>query len=124
VWAIHKEYYVDPPHTHTHPPAPTRPLTARPLSRLTLGPLSHRYILATLRGALAASASRVVDLMREWSGGASAIDRRALRRGVRGVGFDATDADVDALFEEMDADGSGCAPPRHIHPQTPQPGPI
>ena len=66
------------------------------------------YVLHVLREALAASASRVVDLFHRWSDGTLVmVDRKAFRRGLRGVGFAASDADMDLVFDEMDSKRAG-----------------
>jgi hypothetical protein len=72
------------------------------------GSIDYReYVVHTLREALAASSSRVVDLLRRWGGGASAVGAAEFGAGLRALGFDVDDADADGLFAMLDTDGSG-----------------
>ena len=69
----------------------------------------HEYLKASLRDALSLSVTRVLDLLAAWDTDRSGdVSRREFRRAIRGLGFDcAGQREVDAIFDEMDVDGSG-----------------
>ena len=80
------------------PPAPVRHKMAdRPMQEI-------------LREALALSATRVIDLFKEWDeDGDGAVTKKEFRRAVPMLGLDPvpSKADIDALFDQWDPDGSG-----------------
>ena len=62
---------------------------------------------------------KVSDLVRTWDedetgAGAGVIDRREFRVHVRKVGLDATDAELDQLFDVLDDDGSEALDPKEL----------
>ena len=68
------------------------------------------YLSGALREALHKSASRVMDLFRQWDDdGSGTVDRKEFRRAVQALGFDFFDdaSEIDKVFDELDADGSG-----------------
>ena len=81
------------------------------------GVISYVELLRTfLRGALQGSLSRVVDLFKRLdTNGGGWIDRREFRQAIRAMGFDAPREEVDAIFDEVDADGSGKVSYRELH---------
>ena len=80
------------------PPAPVRHKMAdRPMQEI-------------LREALALSATRVIDLFKEWDeDGDGVVTKKEFRRAVPMLGLDPvpSKADIDALFDQWDPDGSG-----------------
>ena len=61
-----------------------------------------------LRHILAKNSVRVIDLFRDWDEDQSgAISPLEFRRSIGALGFSASREEVDALFAELDADGSG-----------------
>ena len=68
----------------------------------------HEYLKASLRDVLSLSVTRVLDLLVAWDTDRSGdVSRREFRRAIRGLGFDCGQREVDAIFDEMDVDGSG-----------------
>ena len=61
-----------------------------------------------IREALSKNAVRVVDLFREWDDdGTGAVDKTEFRRGMKELGLEVAEPEVDKLFDAMDPDGSG-----------------
>ena len=61
-----------------------------------------------IRDALSKNAVRVVDLFREWDDdGTGAVDKTEFRRGMKELGLEVAEPEVDKLFDAMDPDGSG-----------------
>ena len=51
---------------------------------------------------------RLIDLFREWDDdGNGALDKKELRAAVAALGYEAPRAEVDALYDAFDKDGSG-----------------
>ena len=74
---------------------------------------ADEYVRFALRDAMQRSATRVVDLFRQWDEDRSGeVDRREFRRAIKALGFDfiATDAEIDLVFDELDKDRSGQVP--------------
>ena len=68
----------------------------------------EEFIAYSLRDALSRSASRVIDLFRQWDEDESgSVEIHEFRRAIAALGFDAPIAEVDAVFKQLDADGSG-----------------
>ena len=69
----------------------------------------HEYLMFSLRDALARSITRVIELLQSWDSDKSGdISKKEFRKAVRALGFsDARDREVDAVFDEIDDDGSG-----------------
>ena len=70
----------------------------------------QEYVRFSLRDALARSASRVIDLFRQWDeDGSGEIDKAEFRQAIRAMGFDfiAGDNEIDMIFDDFDIDGSG-----------------
>jgi Ca2+-binding EF-hand superfamily protein len=66
------------------------------------------FIKFALRDALARAAGKVADLLAYWdTDGDGQIDAAEFRKAVLALGFDARDEEVDAIFEELDANHSG-----------------
>ena len=66
------------------------------------------YMLKMLRDALVRDRQRIIDLFRQWDEDHSgAISKGEFTTGVRKAGFDARPAELEAMFDELDADGSG-----------------
>ena len=69
---------------------------------------SDRTVAEQLRDALSRNAVRVIDLFREWDDdGTGTVDKKEFRRGMKELGLEVPKAEVNALFEAMDPDGSG-----------------
>ena len=55
-----------------------------------------------LKAALARDHQRILDLFRQWDADHSgAVDREEFARGVRRAGFDARQADLDQIFDDL-----------------------
>ena len=69
----------------------------------------HEFVRWSLMDALSRMRGRVLDLIKEWdANGNGLVSRREFRRAVASCGLDfGTTADVDAVFDEIDEDGSG-----------------
>jgi len=69
---------------------------------------SHVSATEQLRDALAKHAVRVVDLFHEWDDDESGtVSRAEFRQGMEEMKFHAPQSELDALFDEWDANGSG-----------------
>ena len=72
--------------------------------------MADRPMQEILREALALSATRVIDLFKEWDeDGDGVVTKKEFRRAVPMLGLDPvpSKADIDALFDQWDPDGSG-----------------
>ena len=72
--------------------------------------MTDRPMQETLKEALALSATRVIDLFKEWDeDGDGVVTATEFRRAVPMLGLDPvpSKADIDALFDQWDPDGSG-----------------
>jgi hypothetical protein len=74
-------------------------------------PGAVKYLLSepwSLKDALLRSSSRVETLFKAWDKDQSGtLDKTEFYRAVRALGFAVEQADSDALFDTLDADGSG-----------------
>ena len=54
------------------------------------------------------SSQRVVDVFRMWDEDKSGtVDKKEFHKAIRALGFEVEKADTDAVFDSLDADGSG-----------------
>ena len=68
----------------------------------------HEYLLWSLREALARSSQRVIDVLHAWDEDRNGmVDKREFAKAVRSLGFEVDRADAEAVFDSLDADGSG-----------------
>ena len=75
-------------------------------------------MFAQLREALARNAVRVGDLFREWDDGNSGtVTRAEFHRGMRELGFEASEEAIDEVFNSWDPDGSGILELREVERQ-------
>ena len=73
-------------------------------------------LAARLRDALDANLARAVDLFREWDDDASGtVSRREFRRALALLGVKCERSAADALFDQLDFDGSGKLEYTEIH---------
>eukprot|EP00966_Prymnesium_polylepis_P146983 3394712-Prymnesium_polylepis.1 len=80
----------------------------------------NEYVIFALRDALSRSASRVIDLFRQWDEDESgSVDKKEFRHAVQSMGFDflATNEEIDMVFDSLDADGSGSLEYKEINKQ-------
>ena len=64
-------------------------------------------VVQQLRQIMAENATRVIDLFRDWDEDRSGtITLKEFKRAIQALGYDASPADVAALFDSFDADGS------------------
>ena len=69
---------------------------------------SDRSVAEQLREALSKNALRVIDLFHQWDENHDgAVSKKEFRRAMPMIGFDVPRAEVDALFDSWDRDGSG-----------------
>jgi hypothetical protein len=95
-----------PPAADPIPPPPAAPPAAARAAPLSASQLAKA--LGKLKDQLAKSLSKSGDLFRQWDGDASgALDVGEFRHGVAALGITAAYEVCDALFSEMDIDGSG-----------------
>jgi Ca2+-binding EF-hand superfamily protein len=72
--------------------------------------MADRPVQEILKEALALSATRVIDLFKEWDeDGDGTVSKKEFRKAVPMLGLDPvpSKADIDALFDQWDPDGSG-----------------
>ena len=73
------------------------------------------FIKFALRDALSRSVIKVADLLESWdTDGDDEVDVYEFRRAVRHLGFSGLNEEIDAVFNEMDRDGSGTLSVREI----------
>ena len=74
------------------------------------GQVDSDEMVAALKTALKANATRIIDLFKEWDeDGDGTVSKKEFRRAVPMLGLDPvpSKADIDALFDQWDPDGSG-----------------
>ena len=70
----------------------------------------HEFLLFSLKDALARSVTQVLDLLKTWdTNGSGDVSKREFRRAIKALGFveGCGDREIDAVFDEIDEDGSG-----------------
>jgi Ca2+-binding EF-hand superfamily protein len=70
----------------------------------------HEFLMFSLKDALARSATQVLDLLKTWdTDGSGDISKPEFRRAIKALGFvtGCADSEIDAVFDEIDEDGSG-----------------
>jgi len=80
--------------------------------------MADRPVQETLKEALALSATRVIDLFKEWDeDGDGTVSKKEFRRAVPMLGLDPVPSkeDIDALFDQWDPDGSGSIDYKELH---------
>ena len=66
------------------------------------------YCYKILRDAIVRDRQRILDLFRQWdTDNSGAVSKEEFTHGIRRAGFDAHQADLEAMFDDMDEDGSG-----------------